>query len=377
MRNLFVIALLIHCFCMADAAEIDPVFRQTLNRRYEFPGQKGESAIISCLKLWGNAAYMYVNSDADITLLVNQVATYNAGAGAGHQLQTIFLFGGEVSFKNVTADFVPNRFLEKTAQALATANISGLTVHPNIDANLPEGGSPILQLSTLELYQLATKISEFVCSNPLFSGIHLDLEPFSGPYITPLLFLLEHIAEHMRGSLTGCTNAAYPIGRAISVYSSNPSWQLFSVLGANGAVVWPAYDLTEGPVSVAQYTEALQSNLTRMLEIVKQVPAEQSARFSIAVPASATQTEYMYMVSGGVNLTQTMSGKQQFSLTEDSYITMAVRTVQQLVKGSDGFIGMVLWKLTSGYTVASDGSRLGPAGAFDVSGEQQWLQQNL
>ncbi|RUS25705.1 hypothetical protein BC938DRAFT_471770 [Jimgerdemannia flammicorona] len=323
--------------------------------------------------IMGNAAWMYPNSQEDIPILVKQVQKFNAGAGAEHKLKTIFVYGGALPFDG--KKFVPDALLHASIQAFQKAKIPGLTIHVNLDANLNQDGSPILKMSNRKLDALVNKVAAYICKDPLIAGIHLDLEPFGEPFTKQLTHIFATMSSNLRNKHTGCRNRVHPKGRVMSVYVENASVAVFKALGPNGVLVWPGYDCTVKPTSVEAYSRAFRKNMMRkLLNVLKHVP---NGRFMVAVPAAATQTEFAYTVVQGHSKSFRSSGKHQFAKKGASYITSAVQNVHKLARNHPGYNGMVLWKLAAYYTIGANDERLGPGGAFDVAGEEAWLQENL
>ncbi|RUS34741.1 hypothetical protein BC938DRAFT_478811 [Jimgerdemannia flammicorona] len=360
MKTQLIALLLVSCIISAilDGALAAPAKKKI---------KKGGSTII------GHAIYVYAEMASDIPVFTKQIKDFNAGASAEHQLRTVIVYAGEVPFDG--SKFEPHELFSSTVKGFHNAKLPGVTIHANLDADLGDGGDPILKWSNSKIDSQVKMLCKFICADPNVSGIHLDLEPFDVPYTTKLLRFYTTMSSQLRGSETGCRNAAHPDGREITGYVDNPSAAVFKALGPKGTLIWPGYDCTRSPSSVEAYSKAFRDSMTNnLLDVVKNMPAGQNAKFMIAVPAAATDIEYQHTVKGKQLVA---SGRKQFSATGPSYITTAVNNVHELVKGYDGYAGMVLWKLSRFYTIGSGGKKLAPAGAFDIPGERDWLKKNL
>ena len=162
-----------------------------------------------------------------------------------------------------------------------------------------DGGQPwspdLSKLNTSQIEAWADEAADVYCSVDAVGGIQVDLEPFSGKYVVPLLTFVARLASNLRSAERNCVSASHPSGRSITMFmfASVATPAVWQALGTNGFVTVSGYDLSAAPPGtpsdVSYYTTQLAAAAA---EIAASATAAGNASFFVGIPAAASTHEF-------------------------------------------------------------------------------------
>ena len=138
----------------------------------------------------------------------------------------------------------------------------------------PCDSSPDLRnISANKLDALALEVSAVACSNPLVTGVQIDLEPLKYPWRKSTIDAIGKMAAALQNG-KGCVDKDHPNGRFISTFTFAESVtdDLLTALGTNGVLAVSGYDLYPDNVDTrfntpAEYGKKLQKQVEATIAI--------------------------------------------------------------------------------------------------------------
>ncbi len=254
------------------------------------------------------------------------IAGYNAQAQAGHRLDQVFSYGGDlemecrggsdctsnkmhVYYYPPTSQSARRSFQETGASGFLSTQAYAKTgddvvVIPTFDGRFDAGGY-LQEFETLSESQARTYADIFartVCADPNAPGVQLDLEPFD--INDPAQFwFYDQVALNLAGEneelepIFGCRSEDHPQGRFFSVFTF--ANQITPELGevftrhGNGYVIISLYDLGPGGATVASAPEDYRRYVANEIaRTVSNSAAAGNVPFQLAIPAAASTKEF-------------------------------------------------------------------------------------
>ena len=241
----------------------------------------------------------------DPEIAIAAVTQFNASASSGARLVYLFPYAGEITFKGAEAVLT---WEPEKARAIAEGVGDGVQVHPMIDG-LSSGAQ---RLTADGWDRLAKQVADAVNAEPLFQGIHLDIEPHD--------------------------DALYELFARIKKYTSKPltvsvgSWTTDTFRYAD-MVVLMAYDWASTP-------EAFGRAVGERIPAFLAAADEAGGKAMIGVPAIATHHEYESMKEGSDGALKATG----FSMSD--YVKASLNSIRALPAGSRRRLnGLCIWAL--------------------------------
>ena len=296
----------------------------------------------------------------------DELAAYNANATAGHHLDQLFSYGGDLEMEcrggsDCTQDKMHVYYYPPTSQhksrSLLETGASGFVstqayvdtggdaiVIPIFDGRFDTGGY-LQEFETLSENQARTYADIFartVCADPAIPGVQLDLEPFDIGDPAQAWFY-DQLAMDLAGanteleSILRCKTELHPKGRFFSVFTF--ANQITPELGAiftrhgNGYVIVSLYDLGPGPATVASDPAAYRGYVAdEIARTVSNSIAAGDVPFQLAIPAAASTKEF-------ATYRGTPSGYTQLEYVEQALGALSASQVRE----NDAFLGIAVW----------------------------------
>ncbi|MDG2051693.1 MAG: hypothetical protein P8M78_16185 [Myxococcota bacterium] len=294
------------------------------------------------------------------------ISEYNAQAEAGHRLDQVFSYGGDLEMEcRGGSDCTPNKmhvyYYPPTAQSAnrsfqetgasgfvstqAYAKTPGeVVVIPTFDGRFDAGGY-LQEFETLSESQARTYADIFaraVCADPAVPGVQLDLEPFD--INDPAQFwFYDQVALNLAGEnqdlepILGCRSEDYPQGRFFSVFTfanqiTPELGEVFTRYG-NGYVIISLYDLGPGAATVASDPDEYRGYVANEIaRTVSNSAAASDVPFQLAIPAAASTKEFE-------RYRGTPSGYAQRQYVEQALEAMEASGV----RANPQFLGTAVW----------------------------------
>lgn len=172
----------------------------------------------------GVAAWVYDVSGGEPAMWASDIAAFNAIAKK--PINTIFSYGGDLEYY-AGPDPFKVYFPPENVAAVAAYKRVAKNVIAVVDGRM-DGGEPyspdLTKFTTAQIKEWADNVATLYCSYDDVDGIQLDLEPFSGKYVTPFLVFLSQLAGDLRAPERNCVSATHPDGRSITTFLS--AWGL-------------------------------------------------------------------------------------------------------------------------------------------------------
>ena len=305
----------------------------------------------------GNSLYLY-QSPLNINQAVINLTLFNTLPNSP-KIKHIFSYGSFMTFTDRVNVPVNTRFY---AQILAIPGVE--SIHAII-----EGDNSILNADpTIVAHSLA----QTYCNLDIL-GLTFDLEPMSG-YINFTLPMFKVLSLLLSSTQYGCVNMKFRGGRFLSKFAgSGYVAELFKAMGPNGFFILSGYDLdyeTEKIHSPEEYGKALRSQIGNIERIV----VNTSLKFTVAIPAAASTTEYSKKVNRISGLV-TYNDYKNFD-GGNGYVEEAVKVIKTfLPRLENNYIGTTIWTLADTITIKD--ISFYPSSFFEIEGEAEWLSLNL
>ena len=322
----------------------------------------------------GAAAWVYDSPGGQPAEWAGDIGAFNAIAKT--PLSTIFSYGGDMEYYPNSPQPYQTYFPAASAAAAAAYNATrGVQrVIAVIDGRMDGGEdySPDLsKLTGAQLREWAGVTAEIYCSYDAVSGIQLDLEPFSGRFVAPLLTFLGALSANLRSPERNCVSAAHPAGRTITafLFAGALTAEVWSALGPNGFATISGYDLSSAPAGTPSTPAFFGAQLRAALATAAASAAAHNGSFLVGIPAAASAHEFeSYNLANGT----VVAGAPQAEFVEAALGALAG------VAGAPGYLGPALW----GFSPEMDfpphsGNFFLPGNPFADAGEEALLANNL
>lgn len=256
----------------------------------------------------------------------DDLGAYNAGASAGHALNQIFSYGGDLEMECLGgADCTSNKMhvyyypptSQHAARSFTDTGTSGFqstqayvttegvdTVIPVFDGRF-DGDGYLTQFATLDEAQARTYADIFartVCADPAVAGVQLDLEPFNLS-VPAQRWFYDQIALNLAGEneelepVFQCVSDQHLNGRYFSAFlfadAITPELGEIFTRHGNGYVILSLYDLGPGSAGQASTPSAYGGYVAAEIErALTRSSAANDVPFQLAIPGAASTKEF-------------------------------------------------------------------------------------
>lgn len=196
---------------------------------------------------------------------------------------------------------------------------------------------------------VAAGLAEQICADDKVDGVFFDLEPDSKSMMSNLnLFYLN--VEKLFTTGPNCVNSSHPQGRLFGIFmnpnnvvAANQWTQIAAMLGPySGFLVVGGYGISND--STQTPLQKFINSLTGKIQTFDPISTNQGIRYTVAIPAAATPSEYQagvpYPIPNTPNLPSTDT-----KVTQLNYVTDVVSILQSNANSSH-YLGMDFWSWT-------------------------------
>ena len=327
------------------------------------------------LSVSGAAAWVYDTTGGQPAEWADDISHFNLAAAS--PLSVIFSYGGDMEYYPNSPQPFMTYFPSASVAAAESYNATPGVAHviTVIDGRMDGGEAYSPDLSKLtpqQLIEWANGVAELYCSYDVVSGIQLDLEPFSGKYVDPLLLFLTALSANLRSPERNCVNSMHPAGRFITtfLFAEALTAEVWAALGPNGFATISGYDLSSAPAGTPSTPAVYGARLRAALANASASAAAHNGSYFVGIPAAASAHEFeTFNFANGTVVT----GAPQLDYLETALAALAAGAT-----GMPGYLGPALWGFSPemGFPPHS-GNFFSPGNPFVDKGEEKLLEEEL